>query len=112
MAKERFASRSAGGRARHGRRIGGADPEADLVQLGSVADVLRLLERGANDVIQLEASVARVRALVAVCLAAIRVQEIGGLEERVSMLEKALRGRPTGSHFGIGRISGEHKNTG
>lgn len=83
------AARSAGGRARHGRRIG-ATGDAQPVALRTLADVLGLLEETANDLRQLENSVSRGRALVSLAQAWASCYEVTELENRIAALESRL----------------------
>jgi len=86
---ERRQARSAGGRARHGRSLNGGQG-GDVVVLASVADVVLLLERAARDLLSLENSISRARALAYVGSIAVKALEVGDLEERISALEQKL----------------------
>ena len=93
-AAARHAARSAGGKARHGRKLGKRGRDADtvaVVQVRSVADVVALLERGINDALALENSISRARALGALALAALKALEVGELENRIAVLEGVLK---------------------
>jgi len=61
--------------------------------LGSVADIQRLLEIAVLDTLALENSVARSRTLAYLSQTALRCLEVGELEERLALLEGALRSR-------------------
>ena len=89
--QERKRARSRGGLARHGRELtpGG---DGDRVKLASVGDALGLLERGAGDLLALETSVARVRALCYLVSVALKALEVGDLEERIARLELEFGG--------------------
>ena len=65
----------------------------DLEGLRSVPDIQRLLEVATMDALALENSVSRVRALTYICQTGLKCLEVGELEERVEMLEAALRSR-------------------
>lgn len=88
-ARDRAAARSAGGRARHGRRLEPGEP----VSLKTPAEALQLLERAAGDLLSLEISVSRSRALCQVAVAAVQVWQQTELEQRVSALEESLHDR-------------------
>lgn len=88
-AKARAQARAAGGRARHGRRVG-VTGDGDPVSLASVGDVLDLLQRTARDLFKLENSVSRARAVTSLCTAALKVFEVGELEERIAALENLM----------------------
>jgi len=90
LARKRKEARAAGGRARHGRNLttSGGEP----VKLASVADVCVLLERTARDLLTLENSVARARAVAYVCGQAVKALEVGDLEARIVALEEKIGG--------------------
>lgn len=90
LASKRASARRAGGRARHGRTIGAVGAEVEPVALATVADVMRLLERTANDLAGLENSINRARAFVALAAVAVRTIETSELEQRLSALESRL----------------------
>lgn len=88
-AAERKEARARGGRARHGRTMataGGSGP----VDLATVADVVRVLERSLQDLFALENSISRARAVAYVGSVAVRALELSSLEERVAALERAM----------------------
>lgn len=90
LAAERKAARRKGGLARHGRNIGPAgDP--GVVTIFHVADVLALLERAVNDVLRLENSIQRARAIGYLAGVIVKALELADLEERVASLEAALK---------------------
>ncbi|HXF51200.1 MAG TPA: hypothetical protein VNM43_05930 [Dehalococcoidia bacterium] len=80
------------------RRLGGLRRRRETVVagtyalegLGTVGDIRRLLEIAVVDVLALENSVARARTLVYLAQTAVRLLEVGELEERVAALEAAL----------------------
>lgn len=90
LAPRRAEARRAGGRARHGRTIGVVGQDVEPVELRSVADVLALLERTANDLAGLENSINRARAFVALAAVAVRTIETSELEQRLTALEARL----------------------
>ena len=61
----------------------------DFTGLGDAESIRRLLEIAAFDTFNLDASVARVRALIATAGAATKLLEIGELAERIAALEAA-----------------------
>lgn len=81
------------------RRLGGARRKREVALQGvyafegltSVPQIRRLLEVAAVDALALETSVAKVRTLVAVSMAAAKLLEVGELEGRVEALELAVR---------------------
>ena len=58
-----------------------------VVNLGSVDDVVQLLQTTVRDVLALENSVARARVVGYLCGVATRALEVSSLEERISRLE-------------------------
>ena len=91
-AEERKAARQRGGQARHGRNVippTGGEP----VEIRQVGDVLPLLERAVNDLLALENSIARARAIGYLAGVAIKTLEVSELAERVAELERVLRKR-------------------
>jgi len=89
LEQERRESRARGGRARHGRVLS-TGMDGDPVVLSSVGDVVGVLERALADVMTLEQSVARARAVGYLCNVAIRALEISELERRLDVLENKL----------------------
>ena len=65
----------------------------EFAGLGSVADVRRLLEVATIDTLSLENSVARSRTLAYLAQTALKCLEVGELEDRLSLLEAAVRNR-------------------
>jgi hypothetical protein len=63
------------------------------VAITSVADVLPVIERSVNDVLRLENSISRARAIGYLCGVAIKTLELSELAERVAALEAALGAR-------------------
>jgi hypothetical protein len=62
--------------------------------LEDVGSLRRVLEVAALDLLGLENSIARSRALIAVVQAGTKLLEVSELEERVSAVERVLRLRP------------------
>ncbi len=62
----------------------------DFAGLGTVEDIRRLLEVAALDVLGLENSIARARTLAYLAITAIKLLEVGELEERLNALEAAV----------------------
>ena len=92
MAEERQKARKRGGRARHGRKVGSTGEDFPPVCLDTVADVLSYLSQAANDLVRLENSVSRNRAMAQLASVAVSVLEVGQMEERLVALEEALNG--------------------
>lgn len=82
---DRRAARSRGGVARHGRTLATG---ARSVQLGSVADVVKVVERALSDLLSLENSIARARAVAQLAGAALKALELAQLEQRILALEQ------------------------
>jgi hypothetical protein len=90
-AEEADEARRLGGlRRRRERTVAGA---FEFAGLGTVADIRRLLEVATIDTLSLENSVARSRTLAYLAQTALRCLEVGELEERVALLEAAVRSR-------------------
>jgi hypothetical protein len=62
----------------------------DFEGLGNVAQIRRLLEIAALDALSLENSIARSRTLAYLAQVAVKLLEVGELEERVRELESVL----------------------
>ena len=92
LAARRQAGRSAGGRARHGRKLAATTFSDDRgpVRICTVTDILSLLERAAHDLMTLENSISRARALTGVAVAALKALEVGEIENRIAVLEGAV----------------------
>jgi hypothetical protein len=93
QAKERNIARRKGGKARHGRVLGEIAEPPEPVRLQTIADVLDLLERTANDVLRLENSLSRARTITALCGVVIKAIQDGELEDRVNEILATLKGR-------------------
>jgi hypothetical protein len=90
-AEEADEARRLGGlRRRRERTVAGA---YEFGGLSTVADIRRLLEVATIDTLSLENSVARSRTLAYLAQTALRCLEVGELEDRVAMLEAAVRSR-------------------
>jgi hypothetical protein len=87
------AARRAGGRARHGRRIGETG-DTPVVELATLADCLALLAATVNDARRLENSIARARCLGFLCGVWADCFETSELERRIAALEQQ-HGRST-----------------
>ncbi len=81
-------ARELGGKRR--RREGTVAAAYDFEGLDNVAKLRRLLEIAGLDVLGLENSIARARALISVVVAAAKLLEVGEHEERLAALEGAL----------------------
>jgi hypothetical protein len=84
------ARRLGGLRRRKERTVAGA---YEFAGLGTVVDIRRLLEVATIDTLSLENSVARSRTLAYLAQTALKCLEGGELEERLAMLEAAMRNR-------------------
>jgi hypothetical protein len=85
------AARSAGGRARHGRDIGttGGD-DAEAGDLETVAGWAAILAQAGRDVLRLENSIARARALGYLAGQAVNVLQVAELEAQLEELRQTL----------------------
>jgi len=88
--QERHEARARGGRARHGRKLGAGSQGTKRVQLGTLADVVRLVERAVADLLTLENSIARARTLGYLAGIATKALQAAELEERIARLEREL----------------------
>lgn len=95
-AADRREARSKGGRARHGRSVAGG--QGASVELRCLGDVVRLVERAMSDVLVLENSVARARAVGYLCGIAVKALQASELEDRIARLE---------DHLEVRRVTGE-----
>lgn len=83
------------------RRLGGLRRRREVAVAGaydfsgleSVADIRRLLEVAILDTLGLENSVARSRTLAYLAMTAIKLLEVGELEQRLAALEGAVQGQ-------------------
>ncbi|MBN9492881.1 hypothetical protein J0H33_05985 [bacterium] len=91
-AEEAAEARRLGGHRRKRERV--VSGAYDFEGLGSIPEILRLVEVAAFDTLGLENSVARNRTLVAVAQAAANLHEKGELEERIRALEAVMSTRP------------------
>src|SRR5215207_1632010 len=81
-----------------GRRLGGLRRKRELITKGAyeveglatVADIRRLVDIAVVDVLGLENSIARARALAQLAMVALKLLETGELEDRVRSLEAAV----------------------
>ena len=90
-AEEANEARRLGGlRRRKERTVAGA---YEFGGLSTVADIQRLLEVAIIDTLSLENSVARSRTLAYLGQTALKCLEVGDLEERLALLEVAMRNR-------------------
>ena len=91
-AEDRKEARSRGGHARHGRSIGKVGDVAP-VKIDSLADVVRVLERELNEVLHLDRSISRARAVGYLCQIASGIYQASELETRLQRLEEQAAGR-------------------
>ena len=89
--KEAAEARRLGGLRRRKEKI--TSGAYDFENLGSVAQVRRILEIAVLDTLGLENSVARNRTLAYLGQVALRTLEVGELEERLAALEETFRPR-------------------
>ena len=83
------------------RRLGGLRRRREVAVSGAyefaglqtVADIRRILEIGVLDTLGLENSIARARTLAYLAMTAIKLLEVGELEQRLAALEGALHGQ-------------------
>lgn len=90
--QERAAARRAGGKARHGRTIGKSGGGGS-VTLRTVGDCLDVLEAEAAELLSLERSVSRTRALVSLVSEAGRLIVNHEFEQRLEALEASTHGK-------------------
>jgi hypothetical protein len=93
-AQEAAEARRMGGLRR--RKEGTISVAYDLPGLDSVAGIRRLLVIAATDGLGLDNSIARLRALVSVAIAATGLLKVGELEERLATVEAAMARRGRG----------------
>jgi hypothetical protein len=94
-AKARAEARRRGGQARHGRKLGQTGGLAERLeerQFRTLADMIALLEVAVRQTLSLENSIARNRCLGYLARCWADLYQAGELEERVTMLEKAIIG--------------------
>lgn len=83
------------------RRLGGLRRRREVAVSGAyefaglqtVADIRRILEIGVLDTLGLENSIARARTLAYLAMTAIKLLEVGELEQRLASLEAAVQGQ-------------------
>lgn len=86
----RAAARKKGGEARHNERAG--DPSAIPLQINSIQDARRILDFVKDELLVLDNTIARNRALISLHDSIAKSLEIGELEERIAALESRLNG--------------------
>lgn len=94
LAVKRAAARSAGGKARHGRKVG-TTGQAGPVEVENVADVCTLLCATINDVLLLENSLQRSRTIGYLAGIIIRAFEIGEMQQQLEAIHRILTERGT-----------------
>lgn len=114
LAAKRNQSRSAGGLARHGRKIGTIAPEFDSdIKIDSLDDVKLLLAREIAHVLTLEKSLSRARTmgyLLNIAAGIIKDSQMLELENRINDLENMLKAvindnsHQNGKAASIGRV--------
>lgn len=90
LAEKRFAARSKGGRARHGRKLGTVAGAREPVVIDGLDAVCQVLENEINEVLHLERSVSRARALGYLCGILVNIYTPSELEQRIAALEERL----------------------
>ena len=86
LAEKRREARSRGGRARHGRTIG-QTPGGYQVEIKSLSDVVKLLERTINDALSLENSLSRANTIARLAQVLANIYQVSELEQRIAALE-------------------------
>ena len=99
------------------RRLGGLRRRREVAVSGAyefaglqtVADIRRILEIGVLDTLGLENSIARARTLAYLAMTAIKLLDVGELEQRLGALEAAIQGQKSlpESVFDVEPTSGE-----
>ena len=89
QARQRAEARSKGGR---GGKRGRPSELAGSFKIETPKDALHLLAIAANELLALESTVSRNRALVQVAVSSLRVFEVAALEERIACLEAVAEG--------------------
>lgn len=95
--------------AKEARRLGGMRKRREGALAGaysidgltSVPEIRRLLEVAGYDLLGLDNSVARARALVSVAMAATKLLDVGELEDRLAALEAAVKTRAPAPVFDV-----------
>jgi hypothetical protein len=90
-AAQRAAARKRGGEARHNERAG--DPAAIPQQINSIQDARRILDFVKDELLVLDNTIARNRALIALHDSIAKSIEIGELEERLKALEERFNAK-------------------
>ena len=88
--QERKLARVRGGLARQGRSGIVQDRQGVLIPLRNLSDVVQLVEQTVGDLLTLENSVSRARAVGYLCGVAVKALEASELEERITRLEEQL----------------------
>ena len=99
------------------RRLGGLRRRREVAVTGayefpglqSVADIRRILEIAVLDTLGLENSIARARTLAYLAITAIKLLEVGELEQRLALLEAAIHGQKSlpASVFNVDPVDSE-----
>lgn len=90
LAATRAKGNSAGGKARHGRKLGEVGSLSEPITLQSVADVVKLLESEVNAMLALEVSLSRGQTIARLALAFVKCFEVSEIEQRLLALESSL----------------------
>ena len=86
LAARRKEACSRGGRARHGRKLGPL-AEGEYVTINDLGDVVRIVERELNEVLHLDRSISRARAVGYLCGIVSGIYKDSELEARLAALE-------------------------
>jgi hypothetical protein len=89
-AAQRAAARKRGGEARHTAHAG--DPAIVPEQIGNIQDARKILDYVKDELLAMDNTIARNRALLALFDSFAKALEIGELEERIAALEARLNG--------------------
>jgi hypothetical protein len=74
----------------------------DFTGLGTIESIRRLFEIAATDALGLETSIAKIRAIVQVGAAAMKLLETGALADRQAALERLLAGQKVSDDVDLG----------
>ena len=89
LATKRALARKAGGKARHGRKVGSTGDLGEL-RIETIEDIRQLIETTINETRSLEMSLNRARTIVSLASVALKVFDLGELAERIKALEERM----------------------
>lgn len=84
-------TRSKAGKVKAGRDLAPGDSSATLITLATPADALAILQQGMNDLLKLENSVSRARAVFAGVSAFAKLYESSIMQDRLTAIEERLK---------------------